>query len=902
MRLKNIMMAVAMLLPLGASGQMRSVGPVPSDLRMDLTALYRMGMERAEKYSGGRLRDHDQMVEASYHLSKMLASGRILYGDPVTRMIERIADTLLKDYPELRAELRFYTVNSPEVNAYATGQGMVFVNLGLVAQAETEAQLAFILSHEIVHYIRAHGVDDMAEDGKKRRKPGQTAEYDSEAAEMDLFLQRHNRSRVMESEADSLGIVMFYGRSPYMQRVSEGVFDVLQYGALPFDDVPFDTTFFNTPYYCLTGCWLGELVGITSRDNYDDTRSTHPNILTRRRHCAGILSGRGGEPFLTIGQEDFEALRSAAREECVRQEIIHGQYARAFYNAWLLKHEKYMVYSLYGYAMNKALGTPVAKTDYTTVEGESQQVYYALQTMTVEEMLLVALHAAWDAVKAHPAEGEYALMASDLMEQLRFAAGRSSGDYLSQPTDGTAAVVEEGTAAPMSKYDRIRQKRKSQTENTPTAYALTDLMMADSLFGTLLAQHLGGTADTTRSTDTVGQGGVMIFNPIGLVFSSLSGDVKVAKSAKSEIRLSQRLSATAGRLGMHCVDFSDEGMRNMASDTQYNDFMTLCEWMNEFWLNKGAFRNELLMQPLMDEMSSRLDAREVNLTAMLNEENRRGEMSVATALFIPTIPLTFVGMFTGIERTSLATLTVDARAGKPLARHTYSYGVADHNDLLDGILYDSYRRAKHPAASLPKGFLGRRLSIAGGVSLGLSGARPMHKGHYLSFTPWASMEFALTRNLSLAVSARYQKAYDDVEESDYRGFFFGLGEDDYYSSPTVFKPVSRSMWYFNLDLRRFPRSDFAPLGFYYSCGVHWTRMSELDADGGVNTYGVHAGMGRNYVFFDRLVLNYEVSYAYTYGFHKVMGFASDTRVNAHYADAIYSNLLTIRLGLGFLPF
>ncbi len=79
------------------------------------------------------MRDKQQVLKASYNIGKMMASGRIIYGDDVSRMVARIADTLLRDYPELRSELRFYCVNSPEVNAYATGQGMVFVNLGLVA-------------------------------------------------------------------------------------------------------------------------------------------------------------------------------------------------------------------------------------------------------------------------------------------------------------------------------------------------------------------------------------------------------------------------------------------------------------------------------------------------------------------------------------------------------------------------------------------------------------------------------------------------------------------------------------------------------------------------------------------------------------------------------------------------
>ena len=106
---------------------------MPADLKMTVEELYESDMQRAKKYLGGRVRNKEQVMKASYNINKMMAGGRIIYGDPVSRMVERIADTLLKDYPELRSELRFYAVNSPEVNAFATGQGIVFVNLGLVA-------------------------------------------------------------------------------------------------------------------------------------------------------------------------------------------------------------------------------------------------------------------------------------------------------------------------------------------------------------------------------------------------------------------------------------------------------------------------------------------------------------------------------------------------------------------------------------------------------------------------------------------------------------------------------------------------------------------------------------------------------------------------------------------------
>ena len=296
----------------------KSEGALPSDLRLSLEELYSLDKQRVRDYNDGRLRNRDKVLAASYQINRTMVSGRILYGDPITRMVERIADTLLRNYPELRSELRFYTIKSPEVNAFATGQGMVFVCTGLVAQVEDEAQLAFIISHEIVHYLRNHSLEEIS------RRKHDSDDIDAETQEMRDFIKFHNRSREMESEADSLGLTMFYLPSPYFKDVTEGVFDVLQYGYLPFDEQVFDTTFFNAPYFQMPGeYFMSEVDPITARDDYNDSLSTHPNILKRRTRlgrkplcdnkrervrqdsCPGTLRVRAPRPYLCRLCEGF---------------------------------------------------------------------------------------------------------------------------------------------------------------------------------------------------------------------------------------------------------------------------------------------------------------------------------------------------------------------------------------------------------------------------------------------------------------------------------------------------------------------------------------------------------------------------------------------------------------------
>ncbi|MGW8269801.1 MAG: M48 family metalloprotease [Burkholderiales bacterium] len=57
-----------------------------------------------------------------------------------------------------RAELpwRFAVLDAPQVNAFATPGGYIFVTGGLVARMHSEAELAGVLAHEIVHVLRKH--------------------------------------------------------------------------------------------------------------------------------------------------------------------------------------------------------------------------------------------------------------------------------------------------------------------------------------------------------------------------------------------------------------------------------------------------------------------------------------------------------------------------------------------------------------------------------------------------------------------------------------------------------------------------------------------------------------------------------------------------------------------------
>lgn len=143
-------------------------------------------------------------VSNIFFLDQMLSSGRITYGDEITKYLNKVLDTILKDSQALRKSLSIFTLRSSSTNAFITGYGYIFVTTGLLARLHNEAELAYILCHEISHYTQKHAFDGtvkseqlISESRNNYRK------FEDGLADLYRF------SRENELEADRLGLQLF---------------------------------------------------------------------------------------------------------------------------------------------------------------------------------------------------------------------------------------------------------------------------------------------------------------------------------------------------------------------------------------------------------------------------------------------------------------------------------------------------------------------------------------------------------------------------------------------------------------------------------------------------------------------------------------------------------------------
>lgn len=102
-----------------------------------------------------------------YSLEKEIAMGKS-YAQEIERQAKIVDDPVIAEYvnrvgqnlvrnSDVKVPVTIKVIDSEEVNAFALPGGFFFVNTGLLLRAETEAEMAGVMAHEIAHIAARHG-------------------------------------------------------------------------------------------------------------------------------------------------------------------------------------------------------------------------------------------------------------------------------------------------------------------------------------------------------------------------------------------------------------------------------------------------------------------------------------------------------------------------------------------------------------------------------------------------------------------------------------------------------------------------------------------------------------------------------------------------------------------------
>ncbi|MCP4521987.1 MAG: M48 family metalloprotease [Cytophagales bacterium] len=740
--MKRLLYTVLCLLSITSFAQQKEYQPLKAQGNMpkDFTTL------SSEKYEAQKKKINkkearfekkakdDFYLKSNYHLHDLLYSGRVLYNDKVSNYVKEVAEVVLEDKPNLHKELRFYTLKSSVVNAFATDQGMLFFNLGLIAQVENEAQLAMIISHEITHYTNKHSVNRHIE--KKKILRGKGA-YRSISWE-DRIQSMSTYSKENEMEADLHGFKR-YKKTNYSYKDAQKVFDVLRYSYLPFDDIEFKKSFLESEHLKLPESYflksVNEIGSIHEEDN-DDEGSTHPSIRKRVEYIKKKTDGldNTGRVSYIVGEQRFKEIQKIARHELCNIYLNNLQYEKALYNAYLilqnepndLHARKTVMKALYGLSKYKnAEMFYEVHGDYTRKEGASQKVYFLMDTITSKELNTVALNYAWRLKQENTNDKEISLITEDLMKDLVFNHTQDIEDFSTTPhqavsTNAKPMQFDSVAYNKLSKYEKIEYKQKfkeSNIENNPSfdRYAFVGMMNDEftELFEKFVTEKEKKDKEENLSAEQLaakrkkekkenkriakkgrafGIDKIIVVDPSYNKIDERKGNSKKLKSSENaQISLQGMIRENAQSLNLD-VEVMDNNTFQSNDTKKYNDFVTLNNWLGERAVHLG---NEIEMvninQNQLSEIQDHYGTKYVTWIGYTGVREKKENaiyylcISCVYPIFLP------VGIYYAVNpefETYMYCIVFDIEKGEYVWIYKNKLEDRDSKSLVKGTLYD----------------------------------------------------------------------------------------------------------------------------------------------------------------------------------------------------------------------
>ena len=281
-----------------------------------------------------------------YYFKKEYAEGGNFYlKNELTDYVQSIGDEIHVSIPANKNNFKFYLSRSMEVNAFCMADGTVIINLGLIASLDNESQLAFIMAHEISHYLKQHSVNDL-----KRTADAVTYDNVNQNSNRAVF-RRLQFSRDSEFDADGFAINLLATTNfDAMECIT--ALEKLKVSDTLVDSDPQQVLlnkYFKSEYCDFDTSWTSEKAiaaihdraAVTSESNlmtqdFGDLLSTHPEIEKRQYALKEIMSNfdySDIEKVEKFERKDFQYIQRIARFEMVENSMRESYYTHALYNA-----------------------------------------------------------------------------------------------------------------------------------------------------------------------------------------------------------------------------------------------------------------------------------------------------------------------------------------------------------------------------------------------------------------------------------------------------------------------------------------------------------------------------------------------------------------------------------------
>ena len=296
------------------------------------------------------------------HIKSKFDEKEIYTATPAQQYLDALINEIVQANPSLKQQVfHCYFSRSGVPNASYIGEGIILFNMGLFHRLDNESQAAFVIAHEIAHFVLKHSdnainkyvtaINSAEVQAELRRIKGseyrKREQLDKLVKGLTFSSRRHSRDR--ESEADSLAVALVRNTKFDLTAALTTLALLDTIDADNFNTAAVLENTFNAPKYPFQKKWIKKEEGLLGghallkEDNtLEDSLKTHPDCQQRIKLLQPIISSYAQSPRSAdvIDKAKFDALRSDFRYEIIAYAYSANNYSRSLYYTLSLMQQK----------------------------------------------------------------------------------------------------------------------------------------------------------------------------------------------------------------------------------------------------------------------------------------------------------------------------------------------------------------------------------------------------------------------------------------------------------------------------------------------------------------------------------------------------------------------------------
>lgn len=347
LRKKLFLLLTTILSLMSSSGQLKPVYDFQKDDTLIKRSFYNKSLALTELQLNA-LKNIDKETKEQYkrifyerldEIKDLLLSSRSVTNLSTHNYLQSVLTKITDANPELKnMEIRLLFTRDWWPNAYSVGDGTLAVNAGLFLYLNNEAELAFILCHELAHYYLDHsgkaikkyietvsGAEFKAE--MKRIAKLQTRQnqaYDQLLKKSVFDNRRHTRDKEAEADKWAMQFLRNTGYAGIGAKNALQKLDTLDEAAFitnvnlkqffSFESYPFKDKWIKTETSIFSELSDEDASGLTQKER--DSLKTHPDCLKRIELINEAIKNINGKLFL-VNESKFNQIRKDFKAEIV---------------------------------------------------------------------------------------------------------------------------------------------------------------------------------------------------------------------------------------------------------------------------------------------------------------------------------------------------------------------------------------------------------------------------------------------------------------------------------------------------------------------------------------------------------------------------------------------------------